>query len=152
MYRTIWRPAAAIGLLAIFVLAGCGAGDEDTSAGAQAATPSTSAAPTTTTPPATTTTVPSGAALPCANVALSTSSEDVASGVRSTGLTCTEAEALLKKVGPQMNSVDSPSRVETDGFACSRTSLRSGDHGLPVATFDCSKGPTKVTFTRALLA
>ncbi len=152
MWRTICRPASVIGVFAVLVLGGCGGGEQETSAGGLGTTPPTSGAPTTAmTLPATTTVAAAGTPLRCANVAFSSNTEDVASDIRSTGMNCTEAEAFVRKIGPQMTSVDGPTRVETDGFACIRTSLRSGDHGAPLATFDCTNGATKVVFVRALL-
>jgi hypothetical protein len=72
----------------------------------------------------------------------------MASEIRATGLSCADAEALVRKVGPQVSSVGGPSRVETDGFVCIRTSARSGDHGPPSSTFECTSGATKVMFVR----
>ncbi len=147
MWRSISRPATLMALAALVLLAGCGSGDQTTSAGALATTPTTTATATTTTPAPTTT-----AAARCASAAFSSNPEDLASDVRSTGLGCPEAEALVRKVGLQMNSSDGPSRVETDGFACIRTSLRSGDHGPPLGTVECARGGTTVTFVRAFVA
>jgi hypothetical protein len=148
MWRTLSRPASAVAVVAALALAGCGTGDRATSAGADA-TPPTSGAPIGATLPApTTATAPSTTAPRCANVTFS--GDDVASDIRGTGLSCTEAEALVQKLGPQLASADGPARVETDGVVCIRTSLRSGDHGPPLATFECTSGGNKVTFMRAL--
>jgi hypothetical protein len=144
MWRNISRPSA-VAIVALFALAGCGGGDQATSAGAQATVPPTSIAPTTaTTVPATTTT----AAPTCANVGFSSNSDDRASDIRAAGLSCTDAEALVRKVGPQVSGDGGPSRVEADGFVCIRTSARAGDHGPPSAVFECTSGAKKVTFVR----
>jgi hypothetical protein len=145
MWRNISRPASAIAVVALLVLAGCGGGDQATSAGALAQVPPTTVASTTsTTVPATTTT----AAPTCANVGFSSNSDDRASDIRATGLSCTEAEALVRKIGPQVSGDGGPSRVESDGFVCLRTSARAGDHGPPSAVFECTSGAKKVTFVR----
>jgi hypothetical protein len=93
--------------------------------------------------PATTTTVPT-----CANVSFSSNPEDRASDVKATGLSCAEAEALVRAVGPQVKGDGGPARVEADGFVCSRVSARAGDHGPPSAIFECTNGAKKVTFVR----
>lgn len=153
MRRTIFRPASASAVAAILLLAGCGEGDEATSAGTVEASLPTTAAPTTvTTVPATTTVAPAAtAAARCNSVSFTSNPEDVASDIRATGLSCADAEALVGKIGPQVGSTSSPPRVEADGFVCLRASTRSGDHGPPVATFECTSGATKVTFGRNLV-
>jgi hypothetical protein len=146
MSRNISGPAAAFAVAGLLVLAGCGGGDQATSAGAQATVPPTTATAvpaTTTTVASTTTTAPA-----CANVSFSSNSTDRASEIRATGLSCAEAEALVAKVGPQVSGDGGPARVEADGFACVRTSARSGDHGPPSSIFECTSGARKVTFVR----
>jgi hypothetical protein len=144
MSRTSFRPAWAIAALALVVLAGCGDKDETTSAGAQADVPTTVAPTTTTTTIArTTTTAPS-----CANVSFSSNTDDKASDIKATGLTCAEAEALVKTVGAQVKGDGGPARVESDGFVCLRVNARAGDHGPAAALFECTSGAKKVTFTR----
>jgi hypothetical protein len=145
MWRNFCRPASAIAVVALLVLAGCGGGDETTSADAVAtATPTTVA----TTVLATTTTVGTATtvALRCNDVTFTSNSDDVARDIRATGLSCEEAEALVGKIGPQVSSVGAPSRVESDGFVCNRLSTRSGDHGPALSTFECTSGATKVIF------
>lgn len=153
MWGNISRPASVIAVVAVLLLAGCGSDDEATSVGAEATTTPTAGTPTTATTLSFSTTVApaSATALRCANVTFSSNSEDVARDITSTGLSCTEAEALVRKIGAQVSSLDGPSRVETDGFACVRASVRSGDHGPPLATFDCTNGAAKVVFARALV-
>ena len=154
--RSTFRRAAAVvvAAVAVFALAGCGEGDETTAgAGAGAAqTPSTSAAPATTATtllPSTTAAAPAPAR--CTNVSFSSNTEDVATDVRSTGPGCPEAEAFVRKVGTQVSAPSGPPRVEVDGYVCVRTSVRSGDHGPQLGTFECTSGANKVTFTRALV-
>lgn len=145
MLRSISRPASAVAMaVALLVLSGCGDSDQETSAGAQATAPPTTVRPTTSsTAPATTTTVPS-----CGNVSFSSDPVDRASDVKATGLSCAEAEALVRNVGPQVKGDGGPARVEADGFVCLRTSARAGDHGPPSAIFECTSGAKKVTFVR----
>lgn len=143
MWRGISRPASAIAFVGLLVLSGCGGGDQETSAGAQATSPSTTVKSTTTSAPATTTTVPT-----CANVGFSSNTDDRASDMKATGLSCTEAEALVRSVGPQVKGDGGPARVEADGFVCVRVSARAGDHGPPSAIFECTSGTKKVTFVR----
>jgi hypothetical protein len=146
MWRNIFRPAPAVAVGALLLLAGCGGGDQATSAGAQATASST----TSTTRPATTTSIaPTTTTAPaCANVSFSSNADDRASEIKATGLSCADAEALVRKVGPQVVGDGGPSRVDSDGFVCNRTSARSGDHGPASAIFECINGPSKVVFTR----
>jgi hypothetical protein len=153
MWRTILRPASVIAVVAVLVLAGCGDEDESASVGAQGTPPPSSSPPATATTvgPSTAVTPTSATAPRCANVSFSSDTEDVATDIRSTGLSCTEAEALVRKLGALVSSPTGPSRVESDGFVCTRLSVRSGDHGPPLGTFDCTNAGTKVTFVRALV-
>ncbi len=144
MSPKIFRPAWAAAALALLVLAGCGEADETTSAGAQVTpTPTTVAPATTTTVARTTTTGPA-----CANVSFSSNTDDKASDIKATGLTCTEAEALVRNVGLLVKGEGGPARVESDGFVCTRVNARAGDHGPASAIFECTNGAKKVTFTR----
>ena len=83
---------------------------------------------------------------PCANVEFAPNSDNLAVEIRATGVGCVEAEALVRKVGTQVRSVGGPSRVETDGWVCVRTS--QSDQGLPSSEFECVSGSKKVTFRR----
>jgi ABC-type phosphate transport system substrate-binding protein len=155
MGKTMFLPALVTAVVGALVLTACGGGEQTTSAGAQATQATaavTSAAPTTavTLPPSTTvapTTAPA-----CPDVSFSSNPEDVATGIQGTGVSCADAQALVRSVGPQIASTDSPVQVASNGYTCARTSLRSGDHGPALATFDCTNGPMKVDFTRALLS
>jgi hypothetical protein len=144
MWRGISRPASTIAVVALLALSGCGGGDQQTSAGAQATSPPTTVRPTTsTTVPVTTTKVPN-----CADVSFSSNIDDRASEIKATGLSCAEAEALVRNVGPQVKGDGGPARVEADGFVCNRVSAHAGDHGPPSAFFECTNGAKKVAFTR----
>ena len=82
----------------------------------------------------------------CPDVGFAANSDNVASGILATGLSCVEAEALVRKVGVQARSVGGPARVEVDGFVCVRTA--ESDRGLPSSDFECTSGSKKVTFRR----
>ncbi len=84
----------------------------------------------------------------CANVGFTPNSDDVASSVVAVNLTCTEAEALVRKVGAQVAAVGGPARVTADGFTCVRTKQDDGAMGLPSATFECTSGTRTVSFVR----
>jgi hypothetical protein len=146
MWRKISAPAAAVAVAAVLLLAGCGQGDETTSAGAQAQTPTTVVPTTVTTVPATT---PTTAAPTCPNVSFSSNTDDKASEIKTVGVSCTEAEPLIRNVGAQVKGDGGPARVESgDGYVCLRTNARAGDHGPASAIFECTNGAKKVTFTR----
>ena len=83
---------------------------------------------------------------PCANVEFAPNSDNLAVEIRATGVGCVEAEALVRKVGAQVRSVGGPSRVEADGWVCTRSS--QSDQGLPSSEFECVSGSSKVTFRR----
>jgi hypothetical protein len=145
MWRPISRRVSTVAGVALVVLVGCGGGTQATSAGTVATAPTTAAAV-----PAATTTVaqPTTTTPRCADVGFSANSDDVASEIKATGLSCADAEALVRKVGPQVSAVGGPSPVSADGFVCTRTSAHSGDHGPPSSTFECISGTTKVAFVR----
>lgn len=83
---------------------------------------------------------------PCADVAFAPNSDNLAVEIRAAGVGCVEAEALVRKTGTQVRSVGGPSRVETDGWVCVRTS--QSDQGLPSSEFECVSGSKKVVFRR----
>lgn len=153
MRRMILGPASALAVVAALALVGCGKSDQTTSAGA-AATQATSAAPTTaaTLPTLTTVAAPTTTAPHCNDVSFSSNPEDTATSITSSTMSCTDAEAAVRAVGPQLSAADGPSQVVTAGFTCTRTSLRSGDHGPPLGSFDCVNGAMKVSFLRALVS
>jgi hypothetical protein len=65
-----------------------------------------------------------------------------------TGMDCAEAEALVRRAGPQLGPVNGPARLEIDGFGCVRTA--QSDRGLPLADSQCTSG-AKVTLHRTSL-
>ena len=116
---------------------------------AGAATTSTSAAPaasTSTTRAGATTTTRAAATLDCQTIAFTPNSEDAASSVKATGLTCAEAEAFVRIAGRQTSS-GGPAQVTVEGYRCVR--VRSVQEPLPQAFYECTNGAKKVTFTRS---
>ncbi|MGH9226891.1 MAG: hypothetical protein ACRD2W_24600 [Acidimicrobiales bacterium] len=84
---------------------------------------------------------------PCADVGFSPNSDNLAGGIIANGLSCAEAEALVRNVGPQVHAIGGPSRVEVDGFVCERTA--QSERFLPTSDFTCTSGTKSVTFVRA---
>ena len=82
----------------------------------------------------------------CNDIGFTPNSDNMASDIVATGVGCTEAEALVRKVGPQVGAIGEPSRVEVDGWACVRTA--SSDRFLPSSDFACTSGARVVTFVR----
>ena len=82
----------------------------------------------------------------CQDIAFAPNSDNLASDIVATGVTCAEAEALVRKVGPQVGAIGGPSRVEADGWVCIRTA--SNDRFLPNSDFACTSGSKTVTFHR----
>lgn len=139
------RTALVAGLL---LVPGCGDdGDSD-----EAATSSTSVvvtATTTSTPPAPSTTTPTSSVrttAKCRTVGFTPNSEDAASSIEATGLSCDEAEAFVRVAGTRTSS-GGPEEVDVQGFHCERT--RTEQDPLPQAFYECTSGTKKVTFVRS---
>jgi Cu-Zn family superoxide dismutase len=108
----------------------------------------TTAAPasTTTTRAGSTTTARAAATLNCQTVGFTPNSEDAASSVTATGLSCAEAEVFVRIAGRQTSS-GGPAQVTVEGYNCVR--VRSVQEPLPQAFYECTSGTKKVTFTRS---
>jgi Cu-Zn family superoxide dismutase len=130
--------------IACGVIAGVGGGPTTTAttvaAGAGSTTTTARAGATTTTRAATAQT------LDCQTIAFTPNSEDAASSVKATGLTCAEAEAFVRVAGRQTSS-GGPAEVTVQGYRCVR--VRSVQDPLPQAFYECTSGTKKVTFTRS---
>ena len=115
--------------------------------GAGPTTTAAAAATTTTAGRATSTTRATGAAmtLDCQTVAFTPNSEDAASQVKATGVTCAEAEAFVRTVG-QRTSSGGPQSLTVDGYRC--VLVRSVQDPLPQAFYECTNGARKITFVR----
>jgi Cu-Zn family superoxide dismutase len=110
--------------------------------------PGGTAATTTTAGRATSTTRATGAAmtLDCQTVAFTPNSEDAASQIKATGVTCAEAEAFVRTAG-QRTSSGGPQSLTVDGYRCVLT--RSVQDPLPQAFYECTNGARKITFVRS---
>lgn len=82
----------------------------------------------------------------CQDIGFAPNSDNLASDIVAVGVTCAEAEALVRKVGPQVGAIGEPSRVTADGWVCVRTAF--SDRFLPNSQFACTSGSKTVTFTR----
>ena len=103
-------------------------------------------ASTTTTRAGSTTTARAAGTLDCQTISFTPNSEDAASSVKATGLTCAEAEAFVRIAGRQTSS-GGPAQVTVEGYRCVR--VRSVQDPLPQAFYECTSGTKKVTFTRS---
>ncbi|HEX2047465.1 MAG TPA: superoxide dismutase family protein [Acidimicrobiales bacterium] len=116
--------------------------------GGPATTAAPGAATTSTTPGrATSTTRATGAAmtLDCQTVAFTPNSEDAASQVKATGVTCAEAEAFVRVAGRRTSS-GGPQSLSVEGYRCVLT--RSVQDPIPQASYECTNGARKITFVR----
>lgn len=151
------RRAATVMIVVGLALVSCGDDAETTTTDTTAATvttstagpggtttapPTTNAAPTTA--PRSTTAVP--ATLECQTVGFTPNSEDAASDVRATGLSCDEAEAFVRSAG-MVTSSGGPQEVEVEGFRCVRTLVQ--EEPLPRSSYECTNGDRTVTFVRS---
>lgn len=144
-------------LLLAAVLGACTSSSDEPSV-AEPAT-STTAAPTTTAeqqtstsraggtrpgPAPTTTAAPR--TLDCGTVAFTPQSEDAASQIRATGLSCADAQAVVRVVG-ERTSAGGPAALDAEGYHCVQTG--SEEDPLPQASYECTSGSKKITFVRS---
>lgn len=83
----------------------------------------------------------------CDDVGFAPNSDNMAAEIVAYGLSCEEAEAVVRQVGGPLGPVNGAERGEADGFTCIRTSQYEG-RGLPSATYECTRGSQRITFTR----
>ena len=142
-------------VLALVFLAGCG-GDDDSSSSPSSTSPSATSTVvelTTTAPAAIPTTVSrprttasqSPSPVSCPDIGFTENSDNVASDVTATGLSCEEAEAFIRAASETLNAIG-PASADLEGFHCVRTATE--DFGLPSSTYACTAGARKVTFVR----
>lgn len=124
------RRGAICALLAA-VLVACG--DDGNGDGATATTATTSTTSTT------------QATQRCANVGFTPNSDDVASDIVAIGLSCAEAEAVVRVVAAPL-SATGPARSEGAGFTCVLTGRST--EALESATYECTSGTRRITFRR----
>ena len=147
------RTATSLAFLVI-VFAACGNGGGDAQGGARTttttavvSTTSVSTLPvTTTTGRAAATTTTAAVTRECMTVAFTPNSEDAASSIKATGLSCAEAEAFVAIAGRQTSS-GGPAQVDVEDYRCVR--VRSVQDPLPQAFYECTSGARKVTFVRS---
>ena len=82
----------------------------------------------------------------CASVGFTPNSEDVASSVTATGLSCAEAEAFVRVAGTKTSALG-PQAVDVDGYHCVATGTL--EEPLPRTSYTCTNGPKTVTFVRS---
>ncbi|MGH9190320.1 MAG: hypothetical protein ACRD0Q_09865 [Acidimicrobiales bacterium] len=143
------RRMMTLGAVVGLALSACGsdadgglAGSATTSLAATTTTTSASSASTTATTPAATAVRTSQ----CETVGFTPNSEDAASDIRATGLSCAEAEAFVRVVGPRTSS-GGPAELDVEGYHCIR--VRADEDPLPLAFYECTNGTRKVTFVRS---
>ena len=139
------------GLVALALAVAAACGDDPTPTGAGSKPPpdaSTSitqpSSDTTASAPATNTSRSS--TLRCKMVGFTPNSEDAASEITATGLSCDEAEAFVRVAGERTSS-GGPDRVDVSGYRCVRTG--SEQDPLPLSRYECTNGDKKVTFVRS---
>ena len=82
----------------------------------------------------------------CDDVGFSPNSDNLASDIVAHGLSCEEAETVVRKVGGPLGPINGAARGEADGFTCVRTSQEEA--GLPSAAYECTRGGQRITFIR----
>jgi uncharacterized cupin superfamily protein len=69
----------------------------------------------------------------------------MASDVRATGVSCEEAESLVRAAGARTSS-GGPQQLTVEGYRCVLT--RSQQDPIPAAHYECTDGERRVTFVR----
>lgn len=119
--------------------------DSGTTTTSEITSTSTSSSSTATTG-ATSTSTGSGATLDCGTVGFTPASEDAASQIKATGVSCEDARAFVQAAGARTSS-GGPPQVTVNGYRCVLTS--SVEDPLPVANYECTDGSKKITFARS---
>ena len=148
------RGTATLVAAVLLVLGACGNAGDETEVGAATTTTTVVPATTTTPVPTTTTTTTRARASTttaavtrdCTTVGFTPNSEDAASSIKATGLSCAEAEAFVRIAG-RRTSVGGPAQLHVEGYHC--VQVRTVQEPLPQAFYECTNGPKKVTFVRS---
>ncbi|MBW3547104.1 MAG: hypothetical protein KY452_03075 [Actinobacteria bacterium] len=82
----------------------------------------------------------------CTTVGFTPQTEDAASSIVATGLSCEEAEAFVRRLGPSV-SPGGPARIELEGFECVLT--RYEREPLPQGFYECTSGSKRISFVRS---
>lgn len=99
--------------------------------------PPTRPAPETTTAPTTT--------VSCPNIGLEAGSDNAASSIRSTGVSCADASKLVRTVAAGHNFYSGPRAFSMGGYNCT---VVTDDTGLPKGNYTCTAGSKRVTWTK----
>lgn len=89
---------------------------------------------------------PPPASAECTTVGFTPQTEDAASSIVATGLSCEEAEAFVRRLGPSV-SPGGPGRIELEGFVCALT--RHEEEPLPQGFYECTSGSKRISFVRS---
>lgn len=140
-FRMLLATAVVVAMAAGLVACG---GDDDVET--QTTTTTATGATISTPAPSSTTAVDGEVTLDCGTVGFTPASEDAASEIRATGVSCEEARTFVAAAGARTSS-GGPQQVTVNGYRCVLTG--SVDDPLPVADFECSDGDRKITFARS---
>ena len=152
---TSMRRTATVVAAMLLVLGACGNDGDETEVGAgttatTTVVPSTTVTPvaptTSTTTRARATTTAPAVTRKCKTVGFTPNSEDAASSIEATGLSCAEAEAFVRIAG-RRTSAGGPGQLHVEGYHC--VQVRAVQEPLPQAFYECTNGPKKVTFVRS---
>ena len=83
----------------------------------------------------------------CRDIGFTPNSDDVVANIVAYGLSCDEAEVVVRNVAKPLGPVKGAARGEANGFVCLRTSQSDG-RGLPSAEYECKRASQRITFTR----
>lgn len=89
---------------------------------------------------------PPPASAECTTVGFTPQTEDAASSIVATGLSCEEAEAFVRRLGPSVGQ-SGPARIEFEGFVCVLT--RHEEEPLPQGFYECTSGSKRISFVRS---
>ena len=150
--RSRWFRSSVAVLASLPMMAACGEDGNDlvpraatTATTATTVTTATSAVPDSTGAPQPGTSAP--VAMRCrGTVGFTPNSEDAASDIRVTGVSCTEARTVLQAAGP-LTSSGGPEELDVNGYHCVRT--RTEQEPLPQAFFECTNASGTISFVRS---
>lgn len=134
--------AVVLMMMVVTMLSACGDKDD---AGTATTTSIDGAASSTTSSVVTTTTAAAAATLDCETVGFTPNSEDAASSIHATGVSCEQARSFVLEAGA-VTSSGGPAQVDVLGYRCVRT--RSLEDPIPQAFYECTKSDAKVTYVR----
>jgi hypothetical protein len=116
---------------------------------APAGSPSSAPSGTSGTTPTTSTTStqpPAARPIACGDIAFSPNSDDMATNIVATGVSCAEATDLVRTVRGQHNFVDGPRAFTAAGWACTVSTDTASP--VPVGHYRCSRGDSSVSWDK----